>query len=107
MRLASCLSFPVIARDRFLEWRFRSHRLSIDEFQGELNLSRGARGLADNPKPAAVHNVGRQSKIHDIEDVEELRTEFDGSQFRVAAASKGRVLDESDIEVMVRGAAKR
>src|SRR5215471_12826182 len=79
----------------------------IDEFQRELNLPRGPRGLADDSEPAAVHDVGRQSKINDVEDVEELRAKFQRSHLSVSAVPDRRVLDDGDIEIVICRSAKR
>src|SRR5215471_2627903 len=70
----------------------------IDEFQRELNLPRGPRGLADDSEPAAVH---------DVEDVEELRAKFQRSHLSVSAVPDRRVLDDSDIEIVICRPTKR
>ena len=65
----------------------RKERLK-NQFQRKLNLARCAGGLADDSKAAAAHYVGRQSEIHAIENVEELRAELQCAQFAVAAMSR-------------------
>jgi len=42
-----------------------------------LNLSRRACRLADDSEATAPHDVGRQSKIHDVENIEELGAKFE------------------------------
>ena len=49
---------------------------SIIQFQGKLNLARRACGFADDAKAAAANDVGRQAKIHLVENVEELGAEL-------------------------------
>src|SRR6266496_4007858 len=79
----------------------------VNHLQRELNLSRRSRGLADDSEPAAPHNVRRQSKIDNIEDVEELRSEFQRSQLCVSAMSERRVFNQRNVEVMESRPAKR
>src|SRR5271165_2666939 len=81
--------------------------LLINHFEGELNLAGSAGGLADFAKAGAVKSVGRQSHIHDIEEVEEFRAELQVHPLGAAgSAAEGRVLDKCKIEVMVSRTAK-
>src|SRR5881394_4081324 len=73
---------------------------SVDQLQRKLNLPRGASRLADDPKAASAHNVGRQPKIHDIQHVEKLRAKLQRPELAIAAPPKRSVLDQSHIEVM-------
>ena len=58
--------------------------------------------MVDHSKPRAEQDVGRQSKIYQIEHVEELgsKLEFDG--FR----SEGSLFHQGDIEVVKTGSPK-
>src|SRR5262245_1591297 len=73
---------------------------SINELEGELNLAGAAGGAADQTEAGAAHGVGRQSEIDDVEDVEELRSEFEDAQFIFAAPAERSVLDQCDIEIV-------
>src|SRR2546423_7980625 len=90
-----------------LTFNFEFSTSSVDHFQRKLNLPRRARGLADDPKPAAAHNVGRQPKIHDIKHVEKLRAKLQRPELAVSPPSKRRVLDQSHIEIVQSRSAKR
>jgi len=80
---------------------------SVNQFERELNLARRPCRLADNSKAAAAHNVGRQSKIHNIKDVEELRAKFKDPQLALTATPKRRVFDQGHIKVAEARSSKR
>ena len=82
-------------------------RLSINHFQGKLNLPRGSRGLADNAKSTSVHNVRWQPEVHDVEDIEELGAKLQRAEFRVATVPEGSVFNHREIEAVKRGTTKR
>src|ERR1039457_4090720 len=49
---------------------------SVQQFEGKLNLARRSRRPADQPETRPQHGIGRQSEIHQVEDVEDLRAEL-------------------------------
>lgn len=78
----------------------------IDEFEGELDLARGAGGFADDAEAAAEDGIGGKAKVDDVEDVEKFGAKFEIRQFAVSAMAKWRVLDESNIVLMKAWTAK-
>ena len=77
-------------------------RSLIDEFERELNLPRVTGSLADFAKTGSVENIRRQAHVDDIEQVEELGAELQIHAFGSAAApAKGRVFDDSEVEIVV------
>jgi len=75
------------------------------EAQGELDLAGEPGGFAEDTEAGAEQGVRRQSEIHNIENVEELRAKLQDSPFGAAAADRS-VLDQSDIVLLEFGAAK-
>ena len=59
------------------------------------------------PKPLPRTTFDGKLKLTIVEDVEELGTELDGSEFRAAPAAEGRVFNQSHVEVVKAGASKR
>src|SRR5258705_9431326 len=78
-----------------------SRSKSINQLQRELYLPRRARRLADDPEATAKNNVGRQSEIHDVENIEEFGAKFEHCQLAVAPASDRRVLDQRHIKITI------
>ncbi len=74
---------------------------SVDNLHRELNLPRSPGSPTNNPEAAPAHNVRRQSEVHNIEDVEELRPELHSSEFRIPAMSEWSVFDDREIEIMI------
>src|SRR5579863_5523718 len=81
---------------------------SVDQLQRKLNLPRISRRLADLPESRSSQHVCRRAHGHDIEEVEEFRTELQVHPLRSAFSSaKRRVLDQRKVEVVKRRSAKR
>ena len=80
--------------------------LSINNFQGKLNLPRRSRGLADDAKSASVHNVRWQPEVHDVEDIEELGAKLQRPEFGVAAMPERCIFDHREIEAVESRSAK-
>src|SRR5438477_11076334 len=74
---------------------------SINQLQRELDLPRGACRLADNSEAGATNNVGRQSEIHDVEDIEEFGAKFEHCQLALGPASERGVLDQRHIKITI------
>jgi len=55
-----------------------ARRISVVQFQGKLDLPRRPGGLADYTKAAAENDVGGQTEIHFVKNIEEL-----GSKLKV------------------------
>src|SRR5512146_1533710 len=85
----------------------RCERASVDELQRKLNLPGSSRRFADNAKSASPKKVRGQPEIYQVEYIEELGAELDGAKLRLAAAAKGRVLDQRQIVILKAGAAER
>src|SRR5512146_962241 len=84
-----------------------SHQTAlVNHLQRELNLPRIAGRFADHPEAAARHDVIGQAEVHDIENIEELGAKFERAEFGIAAATEGRVFDQSDIKIVKGGAAE-
>jgi len=75
------------------------------EVQGELDLAGRPGGFVDDTEARAEQGVRRQSEIHNIENVEELRAKLQDRPFGAAVAD-GSVLDQSEIVLLEAGAAK-
>src|SRR5580692_4742631 len=56
--------------------------------------------MADGPKSASKHGVGRQAEIHDVKYIEEFRAKLKHSQFAIASSSKGSVFDHGHVEIV-------
>src|SRR6266496_2054477 len=80
--------------------------LLVNQLQRKLNLPRRTRGPADDPEPAAAHNVIRQSKVHNVEDVEQFSAKFDCPQFSIIPMTEGSLFDQRNIKVMKRRSAE-
>jgi hypothetical protein len=63
-------------------------RASVDEFHGELDLARRSCGLADDAKPTPPDDIRRQSEVHGIEYVEELRPKLHCSQLAASPVTE-------------------
>jgi len=75
---------------------------SIDEFERELNLTRCASGPADFAEARAAENIRGQAHIHDVEEIEELRSELEIHLLSSAVTmAEWRALDESEIVIVV------
>jgi hypothetical protein len=59
------------------------------------------RRLTDKTESAAVDDIGGQAEVHDIENIEELRAEFQSPEFSVATMSKRRIFDDREIEIVI------
>src|SRR5882762_609401 len=66
----------------------------------ELHLARRPRSLTDDSKSTPAHNIRGQSKLHQIEYVEELGAKFQRTQYTVRRMAERRVLDQGEIEIM-------
>jgi len=78
----------------------------VDQFEGELDLARGAGSFADNAEAAAEDGVGGKAKINDVEDVEKFSAKFKIRQLALPSMTNRRVLDESHVDLMKTGTAK-
>ncbi len=85
---------------------FKSSMKSIDHFQGELDLARRAGGPADDAKAAAADDVGWQTEIDCVEDIEELGAKLQDRKFAVSAMAEGGVLDQGHVKIAEAGGAK-
>src|SRR5215472_1276064 len=81
-------------------------RKLVDHLQRKLNLPRRPRRFADDSKAAAADDIRRQSEIHDVEQIEELRAEFESAQFGVATVPEWSVFDQGEVEVVIAGTAE-
>ena len=72
---------------------------SKDKLQGDLDLAGRPGGSVDDPEPGAANDVGRQTKIHKVEDIKELRPELQGQGFRAPPVAEGSVFDNRQIEI--------
>ena len=79
---------------------------SVNQLERKLNLTRGTSRSADDSKSAALHRIRGQTKINDVEYVEELRTKFQIAPFRTSPVSKRRVLDHGNVEIVIRRSPK-
>ena len=79
---------------------------SIVQFDGKLDLARWTGGLADNAKPAPADDVGGQSKIDFVEDIEELHSKLKIGKFTVTAMTNSGVLDQRQVKIAEAGTAK-
>src|SRR2546428_1217450 len=82
-------------------------KVSVVQFQRKLDLARRPGGLADHTKPAAENNVGGQTEIHFVEDIEELSSKLKDREFAVSAMAEGGVLNQGEIEIAEAGTSKR
>src|SRR3977135_2870044 len=79
---------------------------SIDHFQGELDLARRAGGPADDAEAAAADDVGGQTEIDYVEDIEELGAKLQDREFAVSAMAEGGVLDQGRVKIAEAGGTK-
>ena len=80
---------------------------SVDQLEGELNLSRGSGGFADDAEAGTLDGIRGQAHVDDVEEVEELATELKvGALDAAVAMGDGRGLDEREVEVVVGRSAK-
>jgi hypothetical protein len=80
---------------------------SVHQLERELNLTRRSSRATDEAKPASLHRVGRQPKIHKVEYVEELRAKFEIAPFRASPVSKRRILNDRNVELAIGRSSKR
>src|SRR6478736_4140726 len=83
----------------------RTPSSSINQLQRKLYLPRRPRSLADNPEPTPAQNIGRQPEIHQVKNIEELRTKFQCSQLRISPTAERRVLDQRNVVLLKTGPA--
>src|ERR1700674_4496493 len=83
-----------------------ARRESIDHFQGELDLARWAGGPADDAEAAAADDVGGQTEINYVEDIEEFGAKLQDREFAVSAMAERGVLDQGHVKIAEAGGAK-
>jgi hypothetical protein len=91
--------YPVLPKCRVYlhSW---AGRPSIDQLQGELNLPGVSRSLAYHSKAAASHDIGRQAKVHYVENVEELSPELQNAQLTVTPVAKRCVFNDGEVIIL-------
>src|SRR5882724_3779450 len=100
------VQFPRGGLDR-LQGELKPRFASVNQLQRELDLAGGSGGFADDPESASPQDVGRQSKVHQVEHVKKLSAKFHGAEFRVATAAEGGVLDQGHVVLLKAGTAER
>ena len=78
----------------------------VDQLEGELHLTGRAGGAVDEAEAGAPHDIGRQSKVDQVEDIEDLSAELEGKRFPASPAAEGRVFGQRDVKIMEPRAAK-
>src|SRR5262249_62267946 len=61
---------------------------SKNQLQRKLNLPRGAGRVTNDAKPGSAYRIRRQPEIHNVEQIEKLRSEFQNAKFIFAATPK-------------------
>jgi len=78
-------------------WCIQEPRFSlIEQLEGDLDLARGPGGLADDAEARADHDVGRQSKVNEVKNIEKLGAKLQRDGFAPTAVGKLRVRDIKD-----------
>src|SRR5438045_6875828 len=79
----------------------------MGQFERELNLARRASRPADDAKAAPQDDVGRQTKIHFVENIEKLRPKLKIGEFPISAMPKRGVFDQRQVKIVEARTAKR
>jgi len=69
-------------------------------------LPRGSCGFADRAEATAEHGIGGQTEVHNVENIEELRTKLQNSPLAIGSTSERRVFDQCEIKLMKTWSAK-
>ena len=79
---------------------------SIEQLEGDLDLARGRSGLADDAEARANQDVGRQSKVNEVKNIEKLGAELERDGFKPTAVGKLCILGQRHVEVVKTGPPK-
>src|SRR5215813_6501293 len=80
---------------------------SISQLQRKLNLPRAPRRFVDDSEAASADHIVRQPEIHNVENVEKFCPNLQDAKLVLSASAKRRILDQAEIEIVVRRSAER